>query len=321
MPAFFFLSQQTNVFFFFLLFFLALTSALSFFIEKEMPDKAPAASYTDVLIEDTLGLGINGLAAFPGAMVLFVMVFMLETLVALPDAKLYFVLGFVLLMVPFYTICSMCFPQGGEMEFDDVNDDGGDGGGGQRGGGGQGGGIFGRWGGGRFKKSGGGGPTSSALQCLRSMMPFSGRTTASFYNFAAGYLFGYWSNLNINKKTPNAVMLTCYYFAIVFFTFVFSTFYVNRGVEGEWKAGLASAAFGIIGGMVWSAIIAPKVPDAAAASASSAGTLGMRAGALGSDSGSDSSGSSASDGTTTTCNGGSNDDSVCTAFLQERPIG
>ena len=69
-----------------------------------------AFTYTDVLVEDSIGLIINGLAAFPGALLIIVMAFMLETQIAVPDAKLYFVLGFFLLMIPFYTINALCFP-------------------------------------------------------------------------------------------------------------------------------------------------------------------------------------------------------------------
>ena len=51
----------------------------------------------------------------------------------------------------------------------------------------------------------GGEPSAHTRNCMQAMAPFMGKTSASFYNFVAGYVFGYWANLNILKKTPNAV--------------------------------------------------------------------------------------------------------------------
>ena len=150
---------------------------------------------------------------------------MLETLIGIPEAKLYFLLGIILLLIPFYTLSTLCFPnEGGDP---------------QRGGG--------------FLKSKGG----EAASFMKSVAPFMSQTSASFYNFFAGYIFGYWANLNMQKKTENATLSLCYYFAITFFCFVFSVFYVE---SCSWKAGISSSAFGIVGGMIWAQMISDKVP-------------------------------------------------------------
>ena len=205
------------------------------------------SGYGTVLIEQTLGLFINALGTLPGATILVILIFMLDTLVALPDAKLYFVIGIFLLMVPFYTL-SLMFPpekiteaRESDTEFD------------QHGGGSS---IAGKWWRSGRGKSVGGGPTIEAANVLKNLAPFFRNTRASFYNFFAGYLLGYWANLNITKKRSNAPILMCYYLAIAFFAFVFSVFYVQ---SCSWKAGLASSVFGIIGGIIWSSVVADKV--------------------------------------------------------------
>ena len=44
-------------------------------------------------------------------------------------------------------------------------------------------------------------------QIIRNLLPFNNSTHASFYNFSIGYLAGYWSNLNLQKQTSNALLL------------------------------------------------------------------------------------------------------------------
>jgi hypothetical protein len=218
-----------------------------------------SSPYTTGLIENGLGLFTNGLAAFPSAVIVTMMIFMLETLVAIPEAKLYFVLGIILLLIPFYTFGVLCFPA-------------------------------------NSAKAQGGEPTSQQRECMQMIAPFMTHTSASFYNFMAGYVFGYWANLNLQKQTSNATMSLCYYFAIAFFCFVFSVFYVE---SCTWKPALVSSSFGIVGGMVWAQMIASKIhtpgADKDAASSSSKLNAPSVAGA-------------------TKCDGSNTDEMVCNAF-------
>ena len=91
---------------------------------------------------------------------------------------------------------------------------------------------------------------------LLQMVPFQQNTTASFYNFSVGYLLGYWGNINIQKNTRNATLVNSYYAAIVFFCFTFSVFYLKAC---SWQSGVVSVAFGIVGGMVWSQMVMPRI--------------------------------------------------------------
>jgi len=237
-------------------------------------DFTSSSEYTSGLIENGLSLFTSGLAAFPSAIIIVLLIFMLETLIAIPEAKLYFLLGIILLLIPFYTLGSLCFPAeegatGTRGGYDDEQS-----------------------GGGGFLKMKGGEPANY----MKSIAPFMSHTSASFYNFFAGYIFGYWTNLNIQKKTENATLNLCYYFAITFFCFVFSVFYVE---SCSWKAGLASSAFGIVGGMIWAQMISDKIPTTKL---------------VGSDNTSSSTSSSSSSSNVTTCSGSDDNNVICNAF-------
>lgn len=255
--------------------------------ERKDADTTRAAdgggTYGSALIEDGIGLFTNGLAAFPSAMVISTLVFMLETQMTLPDAKFYFLMGLFLLLVPFYTVGMLCFPAGESSHDAEGGEEAGEEAGNQTGGGAY-----------EFSiKMRGGELSPKTRTCMQAMAPFMGKTSASFYNFAAGYLFGYWSNLNMIRGTANSTMATFYYFAIAFFCFVFSVFYVQ---SCGWQSGLSSSALGVIGGMVWSQMIADKIP-ANATPSSASNTSGL-------------------DGNTTQCSGSKTDDMVCNAFRQ-----
>ncbi len=246
--------------------------------DAELDTKDGGGTYGSALINDGMGLFTNGLAAFPSAMVISTLVFMLETQLTFPDAKFYFLMGLFLLLIPFYTVGVLCFPVGaGESNTGVEAAEDGEEGSNQTGGGYE------------FTIKMRGGELSHATRtCMQSMAPFIGNTSASFYNFVAGYLFGYWSNLNMIRGTANSTMVTFYYFAIAFFCFVFSVFYVQ---SCGWQSGLSSSALGVIGGMVWAQMIADKIPT------NTTNTPEM-------------------DANTTKCGGTKNDDMVCNAFRQ-----
>ena len=50
--------------------------------------------------------------------------------------------------------------------------------------------------------------------------------------------------------------MNTYYAAIVFFCFTFSVFYLK---SCSWQSGVVSVAFGIVGGMIWSQIVIPRI--------------------------------------------------------------
>lgn len=223
--------------------------------------------------------------------VLFLFIFMMDRLIAMPAAKLFFVMGYLIFMIIFYTIGVIVFPserKGDDVELTKVTsakdgDGDGDGGGGD----GDGDGSDGSDGGAPSDKEAGGddpdgggddaadggGETENnemkkhmsffkmlikSKQLMRNMFPFANNTQASFYNFSIGYLAGYWSNLNLQKKSDNAQWLMCYYLVIVFVYYTFSVFVVE---SCSWKAGLISSALGILVGMLWSQLVYESIQE------------------------------------------------------------
>ena len=80
-------------------------------------DFTSSSIYTSGLIENGLSLFTNGLATFPSSIIITILIFMLETLIGIPEAKLYFLLGIILLLIPFYTLSTLCFPnEGGDPQ-------------------------------------------------------------------------------------------------------------------------------------------------------------------------------------------------------------
>ena len=221
------------------------SSAASSFDDDQDPasaggPKRVVKTFTSRLLSELIDFTLRSLGSLPCSIVFVVLVFMIDTALRSASAKLYFVCGYFIQLVFFYTFAVITFPKnagggGGEGEGDEAGgDEGAD----------------------AAEATAESAETKRMHDYLLQMVPFQQNTTASFYNFSVGYLLGYWGNINIQKNTRNATLVNSYYAAIVFFCFTFSVFYLKAC---SWQSGVVSVAFGIVGGMVWSQMVMPRI--------------------------------------------------------------
>ena len=199
--------------------------------------KRVVQTFTSRLLSELIDFTLRSLGSLPCSIVFVVLVFMIDTALRSASAKLYFVCGYFIQLVFFYTFTVITFPKSaaksgeGGTESKGTDDD-------------------------DAAATTESTETKKMHNYLLQMVPFQKNTTASFYNFSVGYLLGYWGNINIQKNTVNATLVNSYYAAIVFFCFTFSVFYLKAC---SWQSGVVSVAFGIVGGMVWSQMVMPRI--------------------------------------------------------------
>ena len=70
----------------------------------------PSQKFGSNLIAELLAIVSHGLGGISGAALMFMVVFMLETLLRSSSAKLYFVCGYIVVLVIFYATAVICFP-------------------------------------------------------------------------------------------------------------------------------------------------------------------------------------------------------------------
>ena len=212
--------------------------------------------FGQALINEIIEFGTSHFAGLPCSVVFVVIVFMLDTTLRSSTAKLYFVCGYIIEFLLFYAFSVICFPRTSTSDirgsssrsrsrssnpftrsYDDDDDEE----------------VM--WG------QMGGGPKDDHNNLLGKVRflarPFQLFTHASFFNFSAGYVLGYWGNLNILTETPNGMIVNAYYAAFVLFCYLYSVFYLQGATS--WQSGLVSVVIGIIGGMLCSSIIAGRV--------------------------------------------------------------
>lgn len=218
------------------------SSAASSFDDDQDPGSAGGPkrvvqTFSSRLLSELIDFTLRSLGSLPCSIVFVVLVFMIDTALRSASAKLYFVCGYFIQLVFFYTFAVITFPKsaggggGGDEGEADEGDD-------------------------AAEATAESAETKRMHDYLLQMVPFQQNTTASFYNFSVGYLLGYWGNINIQKNTRNATLVNSYYAAIVFFCFTFSVFYLKAC---SWQSGVVSVAFGIVGGMVWSQMVMPRI--------------------------------------------------------------
>ena len=198
--------------------------------------KRVVQTFSSRLLSEIIDFTLRSLGSLPCSIVFVVLVFMIDTTLRSASAKLYFVCGYFIQLVFFYTFAVITFPKsagggGDEGEADERDES-------------------------AAEATAESAETKRMHDYLLQMVPFQQNTTASFYNFSVGYLLGYWGNINIQKNTRNATLVNSYYAAIVFFCFTFSVFYLKAC---SWQSGVVSVAFGIVGGMVWSQMVMPRI--------------------------------------------------------------
>ena len=212
--------------------------------------------FGQALINEIIEFGTSHFAGLPCSVVFVVIVFMLDTTLRSSTAKLYFVCGYIIEFLLFYAFSVICFPRTSTSDirgsssrsrsrssnpftrsYDDDDDEE----------------VM--WG------QMGGGPKDDHNNLLGKVRflarPFQLFTHASFFNFSAGYVLGYWGNLNILTETPNGMIVNAYYAAFVLFCYLYSVFYLQGATS--WQSGLVSVVIGIIGGMLCSSMIAGRV--------------------------------------------------------------
>ena len=248
--------------------------------------KRVVQTFSSRLLSELIDFTLRSLGSLPCSIVFVVLVFMIDTALRSASAKLYFVCGYFIQLVFFYTFAVITFPKsaggGGDEGEADEGDD-------------------------TAEATAESAETKRMHDYLLQMVPFQQNTTASFSNFSVGYLLGYWGNINIQKNTRNATLVNSYYAAIVFFCFTFSVFYLKAC---SWQSGVVSVAFGIVGGMVWSQMVMPRIHlDAAYDDKLLTDDVGLP----GSGGGSASAAGGALPHGVTACDG-KNDDMVCRVF-------
>lgn len=211
--------------------------------------------FGQALLNELIEFGTSHFAGLPCSVVFVVVVFLLDTTLRSSTAKLYFVCGYGIEFLLFYAFSVICFPRNRETSgtgttpktfgsrgrssfvhsYDDDDDDV----------------LFQRGG------DGAGGRSDLLTRVGFLARPFQVFTEASFFNFSAGYVLGYWGNLNILTETPNAMVVNAYYAAFVLLCYLFSVFYLSNVTS--WSSALVSVVVGVIGGMLCSSLVASRV--------------------------------------------------------------
>ena len=191
--------------------------------------------FGQAFLNEFIEFGTSSLAGLPCSAIFVTILFMLDTTLRSATAKLYFVCGYFIELLLFYSFSVICFPNERSTtstapsrnqrsnNYDDGLDEGFDD---------------------DVLRGGGDDRENKLLGRVRFLArPFQSYTSASFFNFSAGYILGYWGNLNILNGTRNAVIVVCYYVAFVLFAFLMSVFYFQHGEHGgtcSWQSGVLS---------------------------------------------------------------------------------
>ena len=189
-------------------------------------------------MNELVDFGKLGFGNLPYATVFVSILFMLDTAMSSSTAKLYFVCGYFVELLLFYAFGRVCFPPTSQIAAAAES-------------------------GTQLYMTGGGTKRDTdVFNLMRELArPLQQYTDASFYNFSAGYVMGYWGTMNILLNTPNSSILIMYYLVFLLFTFLYSVFYLSTDTSAvcSWQSGLVSATVGVLGGMLCAQIIHPRV--------------------------------------------------------------
>lgn len=180
-------------------------------------------NFGQAFLNELIEFSSSSVGSLPYTSVFVMLVFLLDTTLRSSTAKLYFVAGYFVELLLFYSFARILYPAS-DQKTESMN----------------------------------------VLNYLAT--PLQRYTQASFFNFSAGYILGYWGNLNILLNTPNATLNVFYYVVFVLFCFLYTSFYLGTTNEnGEhsgtcsWQSGMISLAMGVLGGIVCSHMIADRV--------------------------------------------------------------
>lgn len=189
-----------------------------------MSDRASHSyHFGQAFLNELIEFSSSSVGSLPYTSVFVMLVFLLDTTMRSSTAKLYFVAGYFVELLLFYSFARILYPAS-DQKTESMN----------------------------------------VLNYLAT--PLQRYTQASFFNFSAGYILGYWGNLNILLNTPNATLNVFYYAVFVLFCFLYTTFYLGTTNEDgahvgacSWQSGVISSAMGVLGGMVCSHMIADRI--------------------------------------------------------------
>jgi hypothetical protein len=235
-----------------------------------MSEQSHSYNFGQVFLNELVDFGSSSAGSLPVSTVFVIVVFLLDTTLRSSTAKLYFVAGYFVELLIFYSFARILYPAPDQKS-----------------------------------------ETMNVLLYLAT--PLQRYTHASFFNFSAGYILGYWGNLNILLNAPNATLNVSYYTVFVLFCFMYSVFYLGSVDENNqhkglcsWQSGLISASMGVLGGIVCSHLISDRVK----LETQYDGQFIMNSQAV---SRQDNSNIQLSDGVTQ-CGSGKNDDMICKVF-------
>jgi len=203
-----------------------------------MEDKGTRSyHFGQAFLNELTEFGVSSFANLPYSAIFVTVIFMLDTAMRSSTAKLYFVCGYFIEMLLFYSFGRICFPAYTNTTSKSEQP--------------------------IMHGGGEGGRDKEFYNLLRYLArPLQRYTEASFFNFSAGYILGYWGNLNILLKTPNANITVFYYVVFVLFCFMYSVFYLSSDETGgvcSWQSGMISSIMGVLGGMICAQIIHPRI--------------------------------------------------------------
>ena len=118
-------------------------------------------NFGQAFLNELIDFGMSGFSNLPYSTIFVMIVFLLDTTMRSSTAKLYFVCGYFIELLLFYSFARICFPSETDQKLNPVH----------------------------------------YLNYMAT--PLQRYTHASFFNFSAGYVLGYWGNLNILLNNLN----------------------------------------------------------------------------------------------------------------------
>ena len=167
------------------------------------------------LVRESIRLNAISLATLPGSIFLFFLIFCIDTLIGVFNAKAMYFLGFILQILFSYGTGVLLFPRSSSSVSSGVSEQG----------------IF----------------EGVDRSLLKSLKPFAEYTQVSVFASILGYTIAYWLNLNFILKTKNVESVSLVYMAVLIIFVLFEIFVF----EEEWQSLIMSLSVGAVFGIIW----------------------------------------------------------------------
>jgi hypothetical protein len=168
------------------------------------------------LLKESIRLNSVSLATLPGSLFLFFLIFSVDTLVGVFNAKAMYFLGFLIQILFSYGTGVLLFPRGASPNSSIGTTEKG---------------IF----------------EGVDTSLLKSLKPFAEYTQVSVFASILGYTIAYWLNLNFILRTKNVETVSLVYMAVLIMFLLFEIFIL----EEEWQSLVMSLMLGMVLGIVW----------------------------------------------------------------------